>query len=116
MSLPPNFTELVPELGQKPDDIFITKRRVGAFLGTQLDGALRRLGVTQVFLTGIATSNGVEATARSAYDLGYNLVLVTDAMTDRDAEAHRYSVEKVFPRIGETDTTANVLPLLGVQG
>ena len=115
MSLPPSFTELVPELGQESDDILITKQRVGAFLGTSLDEFLRRRGVTQVFLTGIATSNGVEATARSAYDLGYNLVLITDAMTDRDADAHRYSVEKVFPRISETDTTNNVLTLLCAQ-
>ena len=109
MSIPPYFTELVPEIGQHPDDIFITKHRVGAFLGTSLDETLRQRGVTQIFLTGIATSNGVEATARCAYDLGYNLVLVTDAITDRDPEAHRYSVEKVFPRISEMDTTGHVL-------
>lgn len=109
MSIPPDFIELVPHIAQHPGDILITKHRVGAFLGTSLDQTLRERGVTQVFLTGIATSNGVEATARSAYDLGYNLVLVTDAITDRDPEAHRYSVEKVFPRISEVDTTDNVL-------
>ena len=65
-----------------------------------------------MFLTGVATSTGVESTARSAYDLGYNVVLVIDAMTDRDAEAHRHSVEKIFPRLGETDTTDNVLKLI----
>jgi nicotinamidase-related amidase len=55
----------------------------------------------------------VESTARSAYDYGYNVVFVVDAMTDRDADAHRHSVEKVFPRIGETDTSENVLKRLG---
>jgi nicotinamidase-related amidase len=65
--------------------------------------------VTQIFLTGVATSVGVEATARSAYDLGYNVVLVVDAMTDRDADTHRHSVEKIFPKLGETETTENVL-------
>lgn len=109
MSLPPDFTELVPELGRHPDDILITKNRVGAFLGTSLDETLRQRGVTQIFLTGVATSNGVEATARCAYDLGYNLVLVIDAITDRDPEAHRHSIEKVFPRISEMDRTDNVL-------
>jgi nicotinamidase-related amidase len=63
-------------------------------------------------LTGIATSIGVESTARSAYDHGYNVALVVDAMTDRDAEAHRHSVEKIFPRLGETATTDDVLTLL----
>jgi nicotinamidase-related amidase len=111
-SLPPDFAELVPELEQQPDDYVVSKQRVGAFIGTSLDEILRQRGVTQVFLTGVATSAGVEATARSAHDYGYNVVLVVDAMTDRNAEAHSYSVEKTFPRIGETDTTENVLKLL----
>ena len=59
-------------------------------------------------MTGVATSAGVESTARSAYDYGYNVVLVTDAMTDRSEETHRHCVEKIFPRLGETDTTDNV--------
>jgi nicotinamidase-related amidase len=46
---------------------------------------------------------------RSAYDHGYNVVAVVDAMTDRDADAHRHSVEKIFPKMSETDTTDNVL-------
>ena len=82
----------------------MTKQRWGAFLGTDLDDYLRRRGVTQIVLTGVATSIGVESTARSAYDLGYNVTLVVDAMTDRDADAHRHSVEKIFPRLGETAT------------
>lgn len=108
-SFPPDWTELVPELQQKADDYLVTKQRVGAFLGTSLNDYLRQRGVTQIFLTGIATSSGVEATARSAYDLGYNVVLVIDAMTDRDTDAHRHSVERIFPKLGETETTENVL-------
>jgi len=106
---PPDWTDIVPELDQQRGDLLISKQRVGAFIGTSLDEELRRRGVTQVFLAGVATSAGVEATARSAYDHGYNVVLVVDAMTDMDPEAHRYSVEKTFPRLGETDTTENVL-------
>lgn len=111
-TFPDDWTELVPELDRQPGDYIVSKQRVGAFIGTPLNEYLRQRGVTQVFLTGIATSAGVEATARSAYDHGYNVALVVDAMTDRDADAHRYCVERVFPRIGETDTTENVLKLL----
>jgi nicotinamidase-related amidase len=68
--------------------------------------------VTQVFMAGISTSAGVESTARSAYDSGYNVVFVTDAMTDRDADSHRHSTEKVFPRFGETTTTDAVLTMM----
>jgi len=111
-SFPDNWADLVPELEQHPDDYRVSKQRPGAFIGTGLDEYLCERGVTQVFLTGIATGTGVEATARSAFDYGYNVVFVVDAMTDRDAEVHRHSIEKVFPRLGETDTTENVLKLL----
>jgi len=111
-SLPPDWTELVAELQQQPSDFLVTKQRWGAFLGTALDEYLRRRGVTQVVLTGVATSIGVESTARSAHDLGYHVTLVVDAMTDREADSHRHSVEKIFPRLGETATTDDLLKLL----
>jgi nicotinamidase-related amidase len=111
-SRPADWTELIPELEQHHDDYIVSKQRPGAFIGTSLDDYLRERRVTQVFLAGISTSIGVESTARSAYDYGYNVVLVIDAMTDRDADAHRHSVEKIFPRLGESDTTENVLKLL----
>ena len=111
-ALPPDWAELVPELEQQPGDYLVSKQRWGAFHGTALDETLRQRSVTQIILTGVATSIGVESTARSAYDLGYNVVLVVDAMTDRDADAHRHSVEKIFPRLGETSTTDGVLKQL----
>ncbi len=109
---PVDWTELVPELEQHPGDHIVSKQRPGAFIGTSLDDYLRQRGVTQLFMAGISTSIGMESTARSAYDYGYNVVLVIDAMTDRDTDAHRSSIEKIFPRLGETDTTDNVLKLL----
>ena len=112
--LPPDWAELVPELEQKPGDYLVTKSKVSAFIGTPLDEYLRQQGVLQTVVAGIATSVGVEMTGRSAYDFGYNVVYVVDAMTDLNPEAHRYCVENVFPRFGETDTTDNVLQMLGV--
>jgi nicotinamidase-related amidase len=107
-----DWAELVPGLEQQPHDHLVTKERWGAFIGTPLDQYLRGHGVTQIVLAGVATSIGVESTARSAYDHGYNVVLVTDAMTDRDATAHQHSVEKIFPRLGETTTTGELLTRL----
>jgi nicotinamidase-related amidase len=111
-SFPADWTDLVPELDQHPADYTVTKQRWGAFHGTSLDDYLRQHGVTQIVLTGVATSIGVESTARSAYDLGYNVTLVVDAMTDREGDAHNHSVEKLFPRLGETTKTDDVLKLL----
>jgi nicotinamidase-related amidase len=109
---PPDWTDLVTELGRQPSDYAVTKLNVGAFYGTPLELILRRRGVTQVFLAGIATGSGVESTARAAYDHGYNVVTVVDAMTDRDAEVHRHCVEKTFPRLSETATSQEVIDLL----
>jgi nicotinamidase-related amidase len=111
-AFPPDWTELVPELRQQPSDLLVTKHRVGAFLGTALDELLRERGVTQIFLGGVSTSVGVESTARSAYDLGYNVVFVSDAMTDMNEDAHTKRVEIMFPRLGEVETTAGVLKVL----
>jgi nicotinamidase-related amidase len=112
LSFPPDWIELVPELQQQPGDYLLSKQRFGAFLGTDLDQYLRNSGATQIVLAGIATSIGVESTARCAYDLGYNVTLAVDAMTDRDPDAHRNSVETIFPRIGESGSTADILRLL----
>jgi nicotinamidase-related amidase len=112
---PADWAELVPELGREPDDLVVTKQCWGAFLGTSLDADLRQRGVTQIFLAGISTTRGVESTARSAYELGYNVVLVVDAMTDRNADAHKNSVANVFPSLGETTTTDEVLRVLGTN-
>jgi nicotinamidase-related amidase len=109
---PAGAADLVTELDAQPDDILITKVRWGAFYDTPLHDRLAELGVTQVVLVGIATSIGVESTARSAHEYGYNVVLATDAMTDRDLEAHANSVERIFPRLGETATTAEILDKL----
>ena len=84
----------------------------GAFHGTDLDVQLRRRGVTQIVLGGIATSMGVESTARAAHEHGYHVTLATDAMADRSADMHQHSVENVFPRLGETGTTDEILALL----
>lgn len=107
--------ELVPELHPQPGDIRVTKRTWGAFHGTDLDEQLRRASVTQVVVTGIATSAGVESTARAAHEHGYHVVLVTDAMTDMDAGNHTHSVQKIFPRLGETTTTQDLLTALDAR-
>ena len=109
---PVGWSELVPELDAQPSDHLVTKRTWGAFHGTDLDAFLRARDVTQVIITGVATTAGVESTARAAHEHGYHVVLATDAMTDRSLEAHDYSVGSLFPRIGETATTAELLALL----
>jgi nicotinamidase-related amidase len=109
---PPGFADLVPELNQQPSDHLVTKRTWGAFTNTDLHAYLKGEGVTQIVLVGVATSIGVESTARHAHELGLNVTLVTDAMTDLHNDAHHNSITRIFPRLGETGTTQDVLALL----
>jgi nicotinamidase-related amidase len=85
--LPPDWTELVPELDARPEDHRVTKKTWGAFTGTDLDAYLKAQGVTQVVVGGIATTAGVESTARHAHELGFHVTLAVDAMTDMSREA-----------------------------
>ena len=111
--LPADWAVLVPEMTPQPGDISVTKKTWGAFHNTGLHEQLQQRGVTQVVVCGIATSIGVESTARQAYELGYNVTLATDAMTCLNADTHQNSVERIFPRLGETGSTEDVLALLG---
>jgi nicotinamidase-related amidase len=110
--LPADWADLVPELGQQPQDHVVSKRTWGAFTGTDLRDYLRQHGVTQIVLAGISTSIGVESTARQAHELGLNVTLTLDAMTDTHLDAHQHSVTRIFPRLGETGSTEDVLALL----
>jgi nicotinamidase-related amidase len=111
-ALPADWTDLIAELDAQPGDILVTKRSWGAFANTDLEERLKARGVTQVVVTGVATGTGVEATARQAYELGFNVTLARDAMTDLRAEAHAHSLAQVFPRLGETGTAADIIRLL----
>jgi len=112
---PPDFADLVPELNRQPEDHLVTKRTWGAFTNTDLDEHLKKLGVTQVVVLGVATSIGVESTARHAYENGFNVTLAVDAMTDLNADAHTNSIKLIFPRLGESGTTQEIIDLLNTR-
>jgi nicotinamidase-related amidase len=106
------WTDFLPQLDRQPSDIVVTKRSWGAFATTDLEHQLKARGVTQVVVTGVATAGGVEATARQAWEQGFNVTLAIDGMTDIREEAHQYSIRNVFPRVGETGSTKEIISLL----
>lgn len=95
---PADFAVLADGLEQ-PGDIVVLKRHWGAFTGTELDLRLRRLHVDTIVLAGIATSIGVESTARTAWELSYNLVIAPDACTAPGEGLHDFSITRILPRI-----------------
>jgi len=108
----PDWYVISPDLGRGANDIVITKRQWGAFYGTQLDMQLRRRGIKTIVIGGIATNFGVESTARDAYERGYALVFVEDAMAGLSDSAHGFAISNIFPRLGRVRSTEEVLKAL----
>ncbi len=110
--LPPDWIEIMPELEPAAGDVIVTKHQPGAFFNTDLDTHLRRRGIRTIVLGGISTNIGVEATARVAYESGYDQIFVEDAMAARGADLHVHAVTRFFPTIGRVRATADVLAAL----
>jgi nicotinamidase-related amidase len=91
-------TRIHPAVAPQPGDIIVTKRRVSAFSGSDLEVILRSLGVDSLTLTGIATSGVVLSTLRQAADMDFQLTVLRDGCADRDPEVHQVLMDKVFPR------------------
>lgn len=109
---PADFTEFVMPIAEDESAknvLKVKKHNPGAFFGTDLDLQLRRRGIDTIILTGVATANGVYATALDAYQYGYDVIVVEDACGDRDEELHHIFFDKLFPKIGQTIQTAEML-------
>jgi nicotinamidase-related amidase len=109
---PPEASQLVPDAGVEATDIVVAKRQWGAFYGTELDQLLRRRNIKTLILGGVTTNHGVESTARAAYDIGYELIFIEDAMSSVSAEAHDFACKNVFRNMGRVRSTEHLLQAL----
>lgn len=87
-----------PAVAPQPGDLLITKRRVSAFTGSDLEVVLRAGQLTHLVLCGISTSGVVLSTVREASDKDFRLTVLADCCADADAEAHRVLMANIFPR------------------
>jgi len=106
-------TRIHPAIAPLAEEIIVTKHRVSAFAGTDLDLMLRANGIETLILTGIVTSGVVLSTLRHAADADYRLLVVGDCCSDGDEEAHRVLLEKVFPRQATITTAAGLAQAIG---
>jgi nicotinamidase-related amidase len=90
--------EIHPSVAPHEDDIIVTKHRVSAFAGTDLDMILRAKDIDTLILFGISTSGVVLSTLRHAADADYRLIVIKDCCADLDLEVHACLMDKVFPR------------------
>src|SRR5262245_46370053 len=102
-----------PALAPQPGDLTVTKNRISAFAGTDLDLLLRANDIHTLILAGIATSGVVLATFLQAFDADYRLVVVKDCCADLDADLQTALVDRFFPRLAAVVTAADVDRLLG---
>ncbi|WP_143306651.1 isochorismatase family cysteine hydrolase [Chitinophaga vietnamensis] len=107
-----SFVKIAPQLDPRPDDIYVTKQAWSAFYKTPLEEILSAKGITQIVLGGVATSMGVEGTARDAHMRAFHVSFATDAITDRSAQAHESSMQVIFPKLGELGTAADIIAKL----
>jgi nicotinamidase-related amidase len=89
----PHDREIVEELKPQPKDIVFQKRRPDGFVGTDLDLILRSKGVRTILIGGVATEGGVEGTARTARNLGYDIVVLKDCVGSRNRELHELALK-----------------------
>jgi nicotinamidase-related amidase len=91
-------TQIHSGVAPAPGDVIVTKRRVSAFSGSDLDVVLRARGIDSLVLTGISTSGVVLSTTRQGADLDLQITILSDGCADVDDEVQRVLMEKVFPR------------------
>ena len=96
--------EICPGVQPAEGEPVVSKTKAGPFSTTGLDVSLREMGVDTLALMGVATSGCVLSASRWASDLGYRVVVVTDACADRDPEVHRVLTEKIYVRQGVMTT------------
>ena len=106
-------TALHEALGVQADDIVVVKRRVSAFVGTDLEVILRSRGVGEFAIGGIATSGVVLSTVRQGADLDYRMTVLSDLVKDGDEEVHRVLIEKLLPRQAQVKSSEEWLAELG---
>jgi nicotinamidase-related amidase len=102
-----------PAVAPQPGDVVVTKRRVSAFAGSDLDLVLRSMQRDTVVLAGISTSGVVLSTVREAADRDLRLVVLADGCADGDEEVHRVLLGKIFPRQATVTTIGDWAAALG---
>jgi nicotinamidase-related amidase len=101
MTVSDSATQIHESVEPKPNEPVITKYRVSAFAGSNLEIILRSQQIDTLVLSGIATSGVVLSTLREAADKDFSITVLSDACLDSDPEVHRVLIEKVFPRQAE---------------
>ncbi len=92
------FMKIHPAVEPLENDVIVTKRRISAFTGSDLEVILRAQNINHIMqeLQAVAV---VLSTLREAADKDYRITILSDGCADRDEEVHRvFLITKIFPR------------------
>ncbi len=102
--------ELIPELQGHPEDLAVARTSgVSPFLGTGLDQLLRNLGVSVLVVTGVSVNLGVLGLCIEAANLGYQVVLATDAVAGLPANYADHVIKETLSLITTLATVDEIL-------
>jgi len=113
--LPEGWADFVPEIDALPAAVTITKRQWSAFYGTELELQLRRRGITDVVVCGVATNFGVESTARDGWQAGYAMIVAEDACSSMGESSHEFAVTRTLPRVSRIRTVDEIVAALAAD-
>lgn len=98
--------EIVGDVAPSGEDIVLEgKRGLDAFGSTNLDFILRSKGIHTVVLSGFLTNCCVESTMRSAYEKGFEVYTLTDAVGATSLEEHANAIKYDYPMFSKPITT-----------
>lgn len=84
---------IVAGLEPQSQDAVLEKSTYSPFLSTDLESVLRREGISKLYITGLHTDCCARHTSGDAFQKGYDLVWVTDALQAFTEDAHRTGLE-----------------------
>lgn len=109
----PKGREIVEELKPQPEDIVFHKRRPDGFVGTDFDLVLRSKSIATILIGGVATEGGVEGTARTGRNLGYDMVILKDCVGSRNRELHEMALKLMEQTYFDIATSTEIAGIWG---
>ena len=109
---PPEKRDLSLAIKKEQDEILITKHTASIFIGTDFERMIRNAGITTIIFSGIATELGVESSARDALNRDFYPVIVSDAVSSSDKDAHMRCLQNMerFLTVVSTNELASIWP------
>ena len=107
----PHGKDIVDELRPEPQDVVFQKRRPDGFIGTDFDSVLRSKSIRTIVIGGVATEGGVEGTARTGRNLGYDIVVLRDCVGSRSRELHELALRLIEGTFFDVATSGEVMEI-----